>query len=46
MVFHAPRRPEEVWIKRIVGLPGERVEIRDGQVYINGKALPSSPLSA
>ncbi len=39
VVFHAPRRPEEVWIKRIVGLPGAEVEIRDGQVYINGKAL-------
>ena len=39
VVFQAPRRPEEVWIKRIVGLPGETVEIRDGRVYINGKAL-------
>ena len=39
VVFHAPHPPDEVWIKRIVGLPGEEVTIRDGRVYINGKAL-------
>lgn len=27
------------YIKRVVGLPGERVEIRDGKVYINGELL-------
>lgn len=36
------KRPEmeELLVKRIVGLPGERVEIRDGYVYINGNRLP------
>jgi signal peptidase I len=29
----------ETYIKRIVGLPGERVEVRDGVVLVNGRAL-------
>lgn len=28
-----------VYIKRVVGLPGERVSVEDGQVFINGRAL-------
>lgn len=30
------QRGEESWVKRIVGLPGETVEIRDGDVWIDG----------
>lgn len=47
--FHGPRRgdvvvidsPEqsEMLIKRVVGLPGETFEVRNGQVYINGELL-------
>ncbi|MBV8749586.1 MAG: signal peptidase I [Candidatus Eremiobacteraeota bacterium] len=29
----------ETYIKRIVGLPGERVEVRDGVVYVDGRRL-------
>ncbi len=36
IVFRYPRDPQEYYIKRIVGLPGERVQIKDGQVYIYG----------
>jgi signal peptidase I len=35
----ARRRNVEVWIKRVVGLPGEVVQIAQGSVYINGKEL-------
>ncbi len=37
IVFHAPRRAgmDRDFVKRVIGLPGERVEIRDGKVYIN-----------
>ena len=34
-----PENPEEFLIKRIVGLPGERFEMRKGVVLINGKVL-------
>ncbi|MBD2198548.1 MULTISPECIES: signal peptidase I [Calothrix] len=30
----------DAFIKRIIGLPGEKVELRDGKVYINNKPLP------
>ena len=30
------------YIKRIIGLPGERVKIQDGQIYINGSVLEES----
>ena len=37
VVFHLANYPEREFIKRIIGLPGETVELRDGQVYINGR---------
>lgn len=47
--LHGPRRGDivvidlpgqtEMLIKRVVGLPGESVEVRNGQVYIDGEAL-------
>jgi signal peptidase I len=39
VVFWYPRDPSKSFIKRVVGLPGESVEIRAGLVYINNKPL-------
>ena len=39
VVFHYPGNPQEDYIKRVVGLPGETVEIRDTQVYVDGIQL-------
>lgn len=39
IVFRPPHRPNTPFIKRVVALPGETVEIRHSQVYIDGKAL-------
>ena len=45
--FPADRRPDlptEQFVKRIVGLPGDRVEVIHDDVYINGEKMPSRPL--
>jgi len=39
IVFHFPVNPKEDLIKRVIGLPGEEVVVKDGRVYINGTAL-------
>ena len=39
VIFYYPADPTKSYLKRIVGLAGEAVEIRDGQVLINGTAL-------
>lgn len=40
IIFEYPRDPSRDFIKRVIGLPGETVEIRAGRVYINGQLLP------
>ncbi|MGC9335007.1 MAG: signal peptidase I [Anaerolineae bacterium] len=39
VVLKLPRQGDELLIKRVVGLPGETVEISNGQVYIDGSPL-------
>jgi signal peptidase I len=39
VVFKYPEEPERDFIKRVIGLPGETVEVRQKKVYINGKPL-------
>ena len=39
IVFKYPEEPDRDFIKRVIGLPGETVEVRDKKVYINGQAL-------
>jgi len=38
VVFHLPRDPGVVYVKRVIGLPGDRIQMRQGLLYINGKA--------
>jgi signal peptidase I len=39
VVFRYPRDPEKSYIKRVIGLPGDRLRIDRGQVWLNGKQL-------
>jgi len=39
VVFHYPRDPEKSYIKRVIALPGDRLRIDHGQVFVNDKAL-------
>jgi signal peptidase I len=40
VVFRLPRDPSQTFVKRVVGLPGDRLQMRDGRLWINGKMLP------
>lgn len=40
VMFAFPDDESENYLKRIIGLPGEKVEIKDGLIYINGSKTP------
>lgn len=42
VVFENPREPGQAYVKRVVGLPGESVQIKGGDVYIDGKIARKS----
>lgn len=43
VVFRLPRDPSQTYVKRVVGLSGDRVQMRDGRLYVNGAMLPLRP---
>jgi signal peptidase I len=40
IIFKYPDDESQLFIKRLIALPGETVEVRDGKVYINGSDTP------
>jgi signal peptidase I len=48
IVFHYPDNPADTYIKRVIGLPGETLEIKGGQVIINDQPIdePYLPIQA
>jgi signal peptidase I len=43
MVFRFPGDPGTNFIKRVIGLPGDRIAYRDKQLAINGQVMPQTP---
>jgi signal peptidase I len=44
MVFRYPKNPSDNYIKRVVGLPGDRILYRDKKLYVNGKLMDQTDI--
>lgn len=42
IVFKYPPNPREDYVKRVVGVAGDEITMRDGQLFVNGKEVPRS----
>jgi signal peptidase I len=42
-VFSLPRDPKVTYVKRVIGLPGDRIQMVDGRLVINGKTVLLTP---
>jgi len=40
VVFKQPKEPEIDFIKRVIGLPGETIQLRDGRLFVDGEPIP------
>jgi signal peptidase I len=46
VVFKSPSNPDIEYIKRIIGLPGDVVMVKDNEVYVNGRQLKEDYIAA
>lgn len=45
VVFKLPKDNETDYIKRVIGLPGDRIQVRQGILFINGNEVPREPVA-
>ncbi|HNS32374.1 MAG TPA: signal peptidase I [bacterium] len=45
VIFKYPEDPKRDFVKRLVGLPGENLLIKEGNIYINGEKVVDNPVS-
>jgi signal peptidase I len=45
VLFRLPENEEEIWVNRIIGIPGDRVQMRDGRLNINGEPVARERIS-
>src|SRR6187399_1405325 len=43
VVFRWPGDRSQIWVKRVVGLPGDRIAVRGGRLWINGRPVAITP---
>lgn len=46
IIFHYPKNPRTYFIKRVIGLPGESVQISNGEIRIDGKKIDDSHVAS
>jgi signal peptidase I len=39
VILHPPLEPQKEYVKRVIGIPGDVIEVRDNVVYVNGSPL-------
>lgn len=44
VVFRLPRDPSQNYVKRLIGLPGDHIQMKGGRLFINGAAVAEQPI--
>ena len=46
VIIEAPDQEDTLYIKRIIGMPGDNIEVKDGNVYVNGEIYQENYINA